>query len=216
MYLYGASGHAKVVIDILESEAIQVSGVFDDNPDLKEVGSIKVLGKYEGQELNEPVIISIGDNRTRATLAQQLPVTFGSAIHQSVFISPNAEVKKEGSVISNGAFIQAYAKVGKHVIVGMRALICHDSVVGDYTHISPGSILCGGVHVGEGTQIGAGAVVIPNIKIGKWCKIGAGSVIVKDVPDYSTVVGNPGRIIKTNQDEFKNMALVSAHGEQRV
>ncbi|MFN5705836.1 MAG: acetyltransferase, partial [bacterium] len=29
-----------------------------------------------------------------------------------------------------------------------------------------------------------------------WCTIGAGSVIIKDIPDFATVVGNPGRIIK--------------------
>ena len=38
--------------------------------------------------------------------------------------------------------------------------------------------------------------VIPNINIGKWCVIGAGAVITKDVPDYSLVVGIPGKIIK--------------------
>ena len=49
--------------------------------------------------------------------------------------------------------------------------------------------------VREGSHIGAGAVIIPGIKIGKWCRIGAGAVIIKDVSDFATVVGNPGRVI---------------------
>jgi acetyltransferase EpsM len=63
-------------------------------------------------------------------------------------------------------------------------------------HISPNSTLCGNVKVGEGTHIGAGATILPNIEIGKWCKIGAGSVVTKKIPDYSVVVGIPGKIIK--------------------
>jgi acetyltransferase EpsM len=39
--------------------------------------------------------------------------------------------------------------------------------------------------------------VIPSIRIGRWCTIGAGAVILRDVPDGSTVVGNPGRIVRS-------------------
>ena len=39
------------------------------------------------------------------------------------------------------------------------------------------------------------------VKIGKWCTIGAGTIVIKDIPDYSTVVGNPGRIIKTSKPQ---------------
>ena len=68
-------------------------------------------------------------------------------------------------------------------------------------HLSPGARLAGGVNVGEGTHIGLNASVIPNINIGKWCIIGAGAVIIRDVPDYSVVVGNPGKIIKTLRND---------------
>jgi acetyltransferase EpsM len=40
--------------------------------------------------------------------------------------------------------------------------------------------------------------VLPEINIGKWTTIGAGAVVIKDVPDGAVIVGNPGRIIKTN------------------
>ena len=73
----------------------------------------------------------------------------------------------------------------------------HDCSLEDFVHICPHATLCGNVSVGEGTQIGAGATVIQGIKIGKWCMIGAGAVIIEDVPDYSVVVGVPGKVIKT-------------------
>ena len=44
---------------------------------------------------------------------------------------------------------------------------------------------------------GASAFIIPGIKIGKWATIGAGTVVIHDVPDNVTIVGNPGKIIKT-------------------
>lgn len=44
--------------------------------------------------------------------------------------------------------------------------------------------------------IGAGAKILGNIVIGDNCKIGAGSVVLKDVPAFSTVVGNPARIVR--------------------
>ena len=195
MYLYGASGHAKVIIDILKSSGIAISGLFDDNPLIKELYGKKVLGKYEGQELEAAIIISIGDNKIRAKIAKRLRVNFGTAIHSTSIISHTATIG-EGTVIMQGVILQADAGIGKHVIVNTTASVDHDCLIGDYAHISPGAVLCGGVVIGEGTQIGAGAVVVPGIKVGKWCRVGAGAVVIRNVPDDSTVVGNPARAIK--------------------
>jgi acetyltransferase EpsM len=69
-------------------------------------------------------------------------------------------------------------------------------MIEDYVHISPQVTICDSVTVKEGTHIGAGATVIPNITIGKWCLIGAGAVITQNLPDYSLVVGVPGKVIR--------------------
>ena len=93
--------------------------------------------------------------------------------------------------------MQSSVKIGKHVIINTAASIDHDCIVEDFAHVSPNATLSGNVKVGEGSHIGAGAVIIPNITIGKWAMIGAGSDVTKNVPDYSVVVGNPARKIKT-------------------
>ncbi|PVY43017.1 acetyltransferase [Pontibacter virosus] len=195
MYLYGASGHAKVIIDILRDMGIPAIGAFDKNPAIKEVGGIPVLGPEVEQDPEKSVIISIGDNAIRRRVAEQLKLSFGKAIHPTAIISPSVTIA-EGTVVMHGAIVQADATIGKHVIVNTGASIDHDCKIGDYAHISPGAVLSGNVQVGEGTHIGAGAVVIPNLKIGKWCKIGAGAVVIRDIPDGVTAVGNPARIIK--------------------
>ena len=53
----------------------------------------------------------------------------------------------------------------------------------------------GSVEVGDYTYIGCAAVVLPGVKIGRGCVIGAGAIINSDIPDFSIVVGNPGRIV---------------------
>lgn len=196
MYLYGSSGHAKVIIGILKEAGVPVTGLFDDNPDLKDLCGIKVLGKLKSEQpLDGPLIISIGNNSIRARIAQQLQVKYGKAVSTTAILSPSVEVR-EGSVVMQGAILQAEAQIGKHVIINTGAKIDHECVVADFAHVSPGAVLCGNVSVGQGTWIGAGAVVIPGIKVGKWCKIGAGAVVIRDVPDKAVVVGNPGKIIK--------------------
>ena len=70
----------------------------------------------------------------------------------------------------------------------------------DFVHVIPNAALAGGVQVGEGSHIGISAYVSPGKKIGKWVTVGAGTVIINDIPDYAVVVGNPGRIIKYNNE----------------
>jgi acetyltransferase EpsM len=94
------------------------------------------------------------------------------------------------------AVINSNSHIGKHSIINTNATIEHDCILKDFTHVSPGCSISGNVTIGEGSHVGTGACIIPGIKIGKWCIIGAGCVVIKDVPDYSVVVGNPGKIIK--------------------
>ena len=63
--------------------------------------------------------------------------------------------------------------------------------------IHKSAIISKNVFVGEGTVIIHNSVVQSSVVIGKWAMIGAGSVVTKDIPDYSIVVGNPARRIKT-------------------
>ena len=55
--------------------------------------------------------------------------------------------------------------------------------------------------IGNNVVIGSGAKVLGSIRIGNNCKIGAGSVVVRPVPDYSTVVGIPGRVVRQRVPE---------------
>lgn len=199
--MYGASGHAKVICEILEAQGRIPYGLIDDNPQVTSLLDYTVYNTLQqaAVEPDDQFIISIGSNHIRKIVAQKLSeVRFTNAIHPSAVISLRSSIG-EGTVVMANVSVNVHSAIGKHVILNTNCSIDHDCVVGDYVHISPNVALAGDVQVGEGTQLGIGACVKQGIRIGKWVMIGAGAVIIRDVPDYAVVVGNPGRVIKMNQ-----------------
>ncbi len=87
---------------------------------------------------------------------------------------------------------------GEGVVIGETTIIGNDVII--YQQVTLGGT--GKEHgkrhptVGNNVIIGAGAKVLGNITISDNVRIGAGSVVVDDVPEHSTVVGVPGRIVK--------------------
>ena len=199
MKLYGASGHGKVIKEILELQGRKVDGFIDDNPDISELSGLPVI--HSAEQADE-VIVSIGVNATRKKVVEKLDCRFAdAAIHPSAVISDSATIG-EGTVVMAGAIVNAEARIGKHCIINTGATVDHECVIGDYAHIAPGVNLCGQVHVGEGTLIGVGSSVIPCVHIGKGCTIGAGSVVVSDIPDGSLAYGNPCRLFAEEETEI--------------
>ncbi|MDE6218140.1 MAG: acetyltransferase [Muribaculaceae bacterium] len=191
MNLFGASGHAKVIKDIIDAQGDNVGCLYDDNPQTTEVHG-KSVYKASDALVEGPLIISIGSNKVRKLISERYPERYASAIHPKAIVSPEASVG-EGSVVMQGAIIQSDVCIGRHCIINTGASVDHECKIDDYVHISPHATLCGNVHIGEGSWIGAGTTIIPGIRIGKWCVIGAGSVVIRDLPDNSVAYGNPCR-----------------------
>lgn len=213
MYLYGASGHGKVIKEILESQGKAVDGFVDDNPETRELTGVPVQHHTEGVD---EVIVSIGINETRKSIAENMKCRFAdAAVHKRAIVSDTATLGK-GTVVMASAVVNAGAKVGRHCIINTGASVDHDCTLGDYVHIAPHATLCGLISVGEGTLIGAGASVVPCVKIGRWCVIGAGSAVIEDIPDYSVAVGVPARVISTNEttknyEREENLSELGSH-----
>lgn len=190
--LFGASGHAKVIMDIIEAQGDNVGVLYDDTPHCSYIHGHSVLSASANTPEGD-MIVSIGSNKFRKSVAERYNVPYARAIHPDTIISSTVTID-EGTVVMQGAVIQSDAKIGRHCIINTGASIDHECKIGDYVHIAPGSTLCGNVTVGDGTFIGAGTTIIQGIKIGKWCTIGAGSVVIKDIPDGKTAYGNPCKI----------------------
>ncbi len=196
MNLYGASGHAKVIIDIIKSISLEVEHILDDDRNVTSLNNRLVCHEVTQDIRKGKTIISIGKNEIRKKVAENFNGNIHPAIaHKSSEISPSAKLMK-GTVVMANASVNAYAIVGEHCIINTGATVEHDCYLGNFVHISPNAALAGDVTIGEGTHIGMGALVLPGIKIGNWVTVGAGAVVIKDIPDEVVVVGNPARIIK--------------------
>ncbi len=203
IFIIGASGHAKVVIDLIENQGLYlIDFIIDDNPNLWNttlmgytiIGNIDYLLNHKSPRKG---VIAIGNNHIRLSLSKRLS-HYGhdlvSALHSSAHIGKHVSIGK-GSVLMAGSVINSASILGKNIIVNTQASIDHDCHIEDGVHIGPGSTLCGSVKVGHSTLIGAGAVITPNITIGSEVIIGAGSTVIHDIPSKVTVVGSPARII---------------------
>jgi sugar O-acyltransferase (sialic acid O-acetyltransferase NeuD family) len=200
-YLFGASGHGKVIKEILDANGVKVEAFMDDNQNVNECAGRPVLHEYTGLS---PVIVSIGVNRIRKIVVEKLVANakahdqvleFSTAIHPSAVVSPSAKIG-EGTVVMAGAVINADVVIGKHCIINTGATVDHDCMIGDYCHIAPGVNISGATHIGEGAWVGVGSCVIQCLQIGGNCIIGAGSVVIKDVPGNVVAYGNPCKVIR--------------------
>jgi len=195
VWIYGASGHGKVILDILQKLNVHVAGFLDDDDSLHVFMDYKVIRPAELTGHNFEVAMAIGDNQTRKKVVERSRYNFAPAIHPSAVISANATIE-EGTVIMAGAIIQSGCSIGKHVIINTGAIVDHDCAIGDFAHISPGAVLCGNVTIGDCTWVGAGSTIIEGITVGRNVIVGAGSLIREDVPESVLVVGNPQRTVR--------------------
>jgi len=124
-----------------------------------------------------------------------------------------------------GIEIHPGASIGRRFFIdhGMGVVIGETTEIGDDVLLYQGVTLGGTGNekgkrhptLGDGVVVGAGAKVLGNIKIGDHVKIGAGSVVIHPVPDHSTVVGIPGRVVRTRGENgvLEHGALPDPEGQ---
>ena len=198
--IIGASGHGKVIADIIVNSNDKVLGFLDDADDVqgKKIIGFPVLGKIADFDKYRDCefVIAIGNPYIREKISNELPVKWYTAIHPTAVISSLDVEIGEGTVIMANAVVNPSARIGKHCIINTGAIVEHDNILEDYVHLSPNVTLAGIVKVGKSTHIGAGSCTKQVLNIASDCIIGAGSVIVKDITESGTYVGVPARKIK--------------------
>lgn len=202
--IFGASGHAKVIADIIKKSGDELIGFLDDNLAIqgktifdgkKVLGTTikEVVDKYKDYYF----IIGIGSNRVRKLISEKYPyLKWYTAIHPNTVIGAEVEIG-EGTTVVAGAVINTGTKIGRHCIINTCSSIDHDNILEDYIHVSPGAHLAGTVKICEGTWVCIGATVINNVIIEKNNIIGAGATVIDNIEENNgTYVGVPARKVE--------------------
>jgi sugar O-acyltransferase (sialic acid O-acetyltransferase NeuD family) len=205
----GASGHASVIIDIIERQNIYtILGLIDSyKPIETEIFNYKVLGKEDcipDLVKNRNVIggvIAIGNNYDRLQMylkIEALSVKFKyiKAVHPNAIIGKNVTIHK-GSAVMPGVIANANAVIGAFSILNTASTLGHDCNMEAFSSLAPGVNIAGNVSIKKGASIGIGSCVIGGVTIGKHSHIGAGSTVVKDIECFKIAYGNPAIEIRT-------------------
>jgi sugar O-acyltransferase (sialic acid O-acetyltransferase NeuD family) len=204
----GASGHAKVVIDIFERRGdYRITGFID----VKEKVGLDLYGyQVMGVESDLPTLarkldlrgcfVAIGDNWRRHLVAEKISelmpgLEFVTAIHPSAQIARGATVGR-GTVIMAGGILNSDSRVGDFCILNTKAALDHDSLMEDFSSLAPNATAGGNVRIGAYSAVSLGANIIHGRAIGQHSVIGAGAVVLEDIPDFSVAVGVPAKVIR--------------------
>lgn len=205
--IIGASGHAKVIIDIIEKQGkYNIIGLLDDSPDKKGTDFLgyKIIGNVaENIARFNSGIVAIGDNYTRYLVVNKIKslnpaFAFVSAIHPYTAIAKKVSIGC-GTVAMAGVIINNDTAVGEHCILNTKASVGHDNKIGDYVTVGPGATLGGNITVGDFSNISIGANIKHGISIGKETVIGAGATLLNDTPDNVVAYGTPAKIMRKRE-----------------
>jgi sugar O-acyltransferase (sialic acid O-acetyltransferase NeuD family) len=208
--LWGSSGYAKVLAELIALHNSRVVALFDNNPQTESVLSdvplyigLKGFLQWRKLEISENIfaLAAIGGGRGTDRLDihkifKENNVNIGTLVHPSAYVSKSS-ILGAGSQILAHSIIAADAHLGEGCIINHQANVDHECILGDGVHLAPSATLCGCVTLGNNVFVGAGAVVLPRLSIGHDTIVGAGAIVTCNLPSGVIAVGNPARVVRT-------------------
>jgi sugar O-acyltransferase (sialic acid O-acetyltransferase NeuD family) len=148
-------------------------------------------------------VVAIGDNAARGALLERScgaapGLTPATVVHPAAVVARDA-VGGPGSILLAGCVVGNGTRLGRGVLVGIRASVDHDGDVADHASLGPGATTGGTVRIGHATAIGLGASVIHGVTVGEHTVVGAGAVVLEDLPAFVVAHGVPARVARTRQ-----------------
>lgn len=209
LIIVGASGHAKVIIDVFEQMGThEVLGMLDDNvPKGTEILGYPLLGRIDeiqsilSNQTGVECFIAIGDNWTRSQVANHIQalipgIRWANAIHPFSHIGKGVVLGK-GIAVLAGAVINSETTLGDFTILGSNSSLDHECKLGEFASLGPGCTVGGNVQIGQFSTVALGANIIHGIKIGAHAVIGTGATVLENFADNLVIYGTPAKKIRT-------------------
>lgn len=139
------------------------------------------------------VFPAAGDNALRR---QQCDTIAGKGwptialISKNAYIGYNAKVG-EATFVAPQAHLGPMTSIGRGCIINSLAVVNHECIVRDWTHIAVNANVAGRTHIGNNVFVGAGATIIERRTIVDDVIVGAGSVVIRDITIAGVYVGVP-------------------------
>lgn len=155
------------------------------------------------------MIYSLGDRsletRGEFFIADNATVIGSVVLEKNVSIWFNAVLRADNDIITIGENSNIQDGSVLHTDVGIPLTIGRNVTVGH-------KVMLHGCTIGDGSLIGINAVILNGAKIGRHCVIGANALIPegKEIPDFSVVMGSPGKVVKEVSDAQKVMMEMGA------
>lgn len=185
-------------------------GFIDDNTDNwgKVINGYSVIGGIDSLEFlsnDTYIVIAIANYEVKKKIVNKVnnKFKFATIVHPKVWIHDYMTVG-QGTIIYEGAILTANIEIGNHVIISPKCGVGHDSIIKDYVSLLWNVNVSGNDLIEEGVMMGSGSTVIQGKKIGKGSIIGAGAVVVNDIESFSTAVGVPAKVIKSDKSKRGN------------
>ena len=212
--VFGIGGYGREVMPLVQGIAkrskSEVVFVVDASYKIEdEVNGVPVYSFDEFIKANydsKYVSVAVADPTSRRDISEKLlcnNIELLDVISDNVVLLAENKIA-EGVVLSPFVTITSNCNIGRGFHANLYSYVGHDCIIGDYVTVSPGGKCSGYVGIEDNVFVGTGVIIRPGttkkpLTIGENSILGMGAVITKNVPAGSTVVGNPGKIIKSRK-----------------
>ena len=200
LVILGAGGHGRVVADAALAQGSWSEVLATDRDPQRCQGAllpgVRLVALKHADASGAAVHVAIGNAQAREKEAAAFGAQrLASVIHPQASVSPHATLGA-GCFAAAQAAVAPGAQLGLAVIVNHGAVVDHDVLVGDFSHLAPLCSLGGGVRIGRRVLVGTGARILPGLAVSDDVVIGAGAVVRDSIVEPGVYVGVPARRVK--------------------